>query len=416
MTSETDATTLAHEIGRSRTIASLLLANMLVLLLCTRGLRDTHPIFGVIEAFSEAALIGGLADWFAVTALFRYPLGIPIPHTAIIPNNRQRIAENLSEFIVANFFGGSANKKIAGELDLASSLATWLADPSNRTALLRGAGAFIGKEGGLFANALTKVFTDLTLQKAQRTNAPVLLAEGLEILFTGPEQRSVFTQSLGLGREFVGHHKEFLEHAILGAAPWFIPTFVTNRVASGVVQRIERTLLEMQEDENHPARSKLRSSVTSIIHSLRTDHSLQSRVTALRDAGLRSPSLRIYLGSLIQRLKAGVSGDLCAPNSEILSVAEDFTQELALQLTTDPGLRDSANAIAQELVRIAGGSGGDEFRRYISATILRWDSALLVEKIELQVGKDLQFIRINGTLVGGLIGVVLYLFEDFMRF
>ena len=407
-------------VRQSRRLASLLLATMLGLFLVARDLKSLFPELGIVEAFAEAALIGGLADWFAVTALLRRPLGLPIPHTAIIPSNKERIAQNLSEFIVRNFFGnythvlsGALSGSRAGPpLDISSSFSHWLSISDNRSRALSASATLLGKEGGAISKALSRSLGELAYQKLETANVPLVIANTLEALFTGDEQRAVFSDTLELARGFVTHHHEFIESVFLGAVPWFIPNFVTHRVASGAGQRIARTLQEMQNSSDHPARIKLRSGMKSLIASLRADPQIQNQLSTLRDKALRNPALAAYVVSLAERGGSQWLGDLASPTSKTLQSADQFLSDLAGQLSSDAELRSSINAVAQSMVEAAAGPQGEKLQRYIQETILGWNPHLLVEKLELQVGRDLQFIRMNGTLVGGLVGTLIYLLKS----
>jgi uncharacterized membrane-anchored protein YjiN (DUF445 family) len=395
---------------------------MLALFLVARDLKALYPELGIVEAFAEAALIGGLADWFAVTALFRRPLGLPIPHTAIIPSNKGRIAQNLSEFIVRNFFGNSSQvltgalsgSRLGPPIDVASALSDWLLLSSNRAKALAASATLLGKEGGAISKALSKTIGELAYQKLESADVPLVLADTLEALFTGEEQRAVFSDTLELARGFVTHHHEFIESVFFGAVPWFIPNFVTQRVASGAGQRIARTLQEMQNSFDHPARIKLRSGMASLIASLRTDPQMQSQMSTLRDKALRNPALAAYVISLAERGGSQWLKDLASPESKTLQSADQFLSDLAKQLSSDKELRSTLNAVAQSMVAAAAGPQGEKLQSYIQETILGWNPHLLVEKLELQVGRDLQFIRMNGTLVGGLVGTVLYLLKGLL--
>jgi uncharacterized membrane-anchored protein YjiN (DUF445 family) len=333
-----------------KTIATTLLGVMAILFAVSARLKPAYPLLAWVEAFSEAALIGGLADWFAVVALFRHPGGIPFPHTAIVPHNKDRIGEQLGIFVEQNFLTPSNIATRLRELDLAGHALRWLAVPENWHMLFATA-----REGDV-ARAAGSVLEIVTEDGAhQRILGRVLsvVAEWLD----------------GQRREI---KRRFARRSLL--TPGFVDAYIVNRFVDGMIDLIG----EVAATPDHPMRAQFDAYLRELALRLRDDPDLEAHAERLRTAQ-----------SAVARF-----GEVAA--------------KIAASMLAEPALVERLNVRVCDAVEAVLGRFQQQFSALITEVVQRWDADQISEKIEAELGPDLQFIRLNGSLVGGAAGVVLH--------
>ncbi len=397
---------------RMRMIATGLLLVMALAFVLLRPFAGQHPAWGYALAFTEAAMVGGLADWFAVTALFRRPLGLPIPHTAIIPENKDRIAETMAAFLRDNFLTPQVIARRMRSFNIAAATGGYLAEPGRgvQSRLRAGAANLFGdilesldpeQLGGLVRSGLRSQLEKLELAPllgqlltaaiADRRHLPVLEALIRRVGMTIEANEDLI-------RAIIHEHANALLR-------W---TGLDEKLANGVLDGLYRLLAETLVDPGHPLRGKVQEGLDQLAEALLHDPEMQARVQKLKAEVVANPAMGKWLDSIWERLRSQMLRAARDPDKALSEQLAASIGEFGAALQNDARLQTLVNRFARRtMVGIATRYGG-EIVRLVSETVRRWDAHTVTDRIEGAVGRDLQFIRINGTLVGGLVGLGLH--------
>jgi uncharacterized membrane-anchored protein YjiN (DUF445 family) len=390
-------------------LATGLLVVVTILFLVARWQETRHGWVGYIRAFAEAAMVGALADWFAVTALFRHPLGLPIPHTAIIPNRKDQIGESLGDFVQSNFLTREVlDERLAG-VDVGRRLGTWLAEPANATKA--GAAAADALRGALEViddRDVSAGIEGLVERRVQAIAVAPLVGRAIDLAIEGGHQQRLLDAVLaGLGG-FLEENQSTLRDQLVKESPWWVPEPIDKRIFAKVYSGVQNFLGEMRDHPDHDVRASIDERIASFATRLRNDPELLAKGEELKAELLAHPEVRAWLRSLWGELKRTTLHATHFPESELRRRIDTSLAALGRRLMDDPALQ----AKIDDWVQRAAGYVIDHYRGevagLISSTVAKWDGKATSERIELQVGRDLQFIRINGTLVGGLAGLIIY--------
>ena len=401
-----------------RIFATGLLVLMAGVFLTARHFQALHPVWGYVLAFSEAAMVGGLADWFAVTALFRRPLGLPIPHTAIIPENKDRIAETMGQFLRENFLTPQVVARRLANMNLSASAGDWLTDPvrGGSTRLRDGAAEMLAQvlesldpeklgsqvRGGLFRQLEKLEVSPLIGQMlgtmiADRRHLPVM--ESL-VRWAGLTLEDNET----LVRDLI-HRRA---NAVLR---W---TGLDERLANSVIDGLYKLLAEVIVDPDHPLRGKIEEGLEKLASDLQHDAVLREKVERMKRDLIGNPAVSAWWQGVWERMRTAMLARLRRPVGESSGQMSEALAELGRQLRDDPALQLQINRYARRTLVGIAVRYGDQIVRLVSETVKRWDAATVTDRIEGAVGRDLQFIRINGTLVGGLVGVIIHTVDQLL--
>ena len=386
-------------------------------------LSDWQTLIGFIKMTSEAALIGGLADWFAVTALFKpIPPRYPIPHTNIVAANKHIIAQNLSEFVQEKFFHAQAITSLVEQSQPAQALGKWLEQPANarRTAriaadMTRGGLTLINDDtiSRLFTTNLSKMLRRIDLSPLASGTLEVLTREGRhqQLLDQMIAKAAALLQRPAAQRFITGKLHTWLktEHRRLEK---ILPSaWLSEQGARVATKAIISTIDDINEDPDHPLRKRFDAYVQQLIDDVKHDPQLALKLNSLRDSMLDNTVLHTYITHILDDLHARLEADLSRPDSRIQSHMATLLQDMAVTLKEKPEVSASINLYLTEAATYMGPQMSDFLTGHIKTTIENWDEQEMAEQIELNIGKDLQKVRINGTLVGGLIGGILYIIE-----
>jgi uncharacterized membrane-anchored protein YjiN (DUF445 family) len=389
----------------------LLIAMALVFIAATWWLPAT-PLVGAVRAFAEAAVIGGLADWFAVTALFRRPLGLPIPHTAIVPRRKNQIGRALARFIRDHFLVREAIERRLESAALAHRLGVWLEEPGNAARVSRDAGhalswALDSDGGGDFRAALGKSL------HAAFDGVPVARAVGtlLEVLTTGSRVDLIIDHLVSFGRGALDEHRVAIRVRIHEQSPWWLPKFVDQEIYDKLIGEIEHLLEAMAADPAHPARLDVKARLTSLQQAFADDPAFAAKTQALQQDLVQHPAVRAYAAELWERFGAQLRETLRETESPLRLGLERELMAFGVRLRDDATAAAAIDRWLHDLLLYVVDNYRDPLSEIVSETIESWDAAATSRRIELNIGRDLQFIRVNGTLVGGLVGLALYLGE-----
>jgi uncharacterized membrane-anchored protein YjiN (DUF445 family) len=406
----------ARDLTKMKRLATgLFLGAAVVFVLCTVFGSGVGWV-GYVRATAEASMVGALADWFAVTALFRHPLGLPIPHTAIIPRKKDQIGESLGAFVQENFLTRSAIEHTLDSVDVPGRLGAFLAAPGRAERLAADAGAALGAVGDLLRDdEIQPAVASLVDKKLQAVPAAPIVARALELAIEGDRHQEVLSVGLrGLAR-FLEENKLVFRAQLGDASPAWVPDWVDERLFSRVFSGVQQFLEEVSEDPQHELRRAYDARLRAYIHALRTDPVTAARVEELKHELLEHPAVRTWSGSLWTQAKNALLAAAADPDSELRSRVAGLIRDLGLRLQTDPTLRDVVQRQGRRLAGYLVERFSGDLAALVGNTVARWDTEETSRRIELQVGRDLQWIRVNGTVVGGLAGLVIYTIAQFIH-
>ncbi|MEM1262404.1 MAG: DUF445 domain-containing protein [Pseudomonadota bacterium] len=394
--------------GMKRVALALLLL-MLAVYVVTGIYELTYPWLSYVRAFAEAATVGALADWFAVTALFRHPLGLPIPHTAIVQRRKNDLGQTLARFVSENFLVVEALRPRLDQIRFADAFAAWLAKPANATRLSDDVAGILAQVLTLSDNRSLRngVKAGLADFVAGIRLSP-LIAQVLEFLLLKDPEQTLINQLITVVREQLNDNQDKLRESLSERTPWWIPGFVDRRIVERIVSELDDFLTEADGEEEAETKARLVEMLERLIASLKEDEHLIERGESLKARLMDRPELARYISQAVNDLGSYLDSALADPKSALRQRLNTAMQGMGERLLGDTELcNDIDNSCREALLYIVDGHRAS-IASIISETIEHWDADATAQRIELAVGRDLQFIRINGTLVGGLVGLVLH--------
>jgi uncharacterized membrane-anchored protein YjiN (DUF445 family) len=405
-----------------RRIAGGLLAVAALLYALANALQARHPLWRYVSAFAEAAMIGAIADWFAVVALFKRPLGLPIPHTAIIPTNKARIGRELAGFICDNFLDTPQVLAKLRAFDPAAQLARWLAQPEHARQLGEHAAAAARYALDAFDDERVRQFVrGALLTQLERIDVTHAAGQVLDLLTLQGRHQALLDELLrqlgqllqdedlrGRIADAVAAEVKVLRYIGLDAA-------AGRLAASKMVAGVARLIAEMGEDPRHELRQRFDRFIAQTIERLKTDPALQARGEQIKRELLQHPTVGSYLQNLWGEVLGWLRADLGREDSTVRQRIADAALSLGARLQADAAMQQWINdqifaAAPQTIERYR-----EDIRRYIVGRVEAWDTAEMTRELERSIGRDLQFVRINGTLVGGLIGLAIFSMTEWLK-
>ena len=394
---------------RNRLIATLLLGAMAALFISTSFAAQPGFWILLVRATAEAALVGGLADWFAITALFRQPLGLPIPHTAILPRNKDRIGEGLALFIERNFLSPDILRAKLRSIDPARLVADWLSAPANADAIARRLVRMLPHMVNAIDDRDFRAFIGEALGRhlAEVEMAP-LLGRVITVLTANGFHETLLDRLLDFCREFLEEREEQLYTAAEAQRRrWWIPKAINRQIARAIIGGVKELLSKLREP-GAPGRRNLLREIEQLAERLRTSPVYRARVEEAKLRLLEDAEVQAWLDSVWDDIRRVLLADLASPQSRIDHTVGAVICSLGHHLRADTAMRKRVNrtieAMALEVVPWRTG-----LAQFLIEVVRQWDTSSFTNRIELVVGRDLQYIRITGTLVGGLVGCLLYL-------
>ncbi|MBX7541458.1 DUF445 domain-containing protein [Qipengyuania sphaerica] len=395
-----------------RRTATGMLFLMAVIFIASGRYLDVHPAWGYVHAFAEAAMVGGLADWFAVTALFRRPLGLPIPHTAIIPENKDRIADTMAGFLRENFLTPQVVARRMGAMNLAGAIGSYLADPK----AVRDSRVRVGA-GELAVEVLesldperlgTQVRAGLAAQIEKLDIAP-LLGSMLDAMIEDGRHRIIIDKIIRWAGIVLEDNEQMVRDMVHKRANAVLRfTGLDERLANSVIDGLYKLLAEVLVDPEHPLRDKIEEGLHELARGMREDPEMQARVERMKVELLNNPAIAQWWQSVWERIRARLIRSIRESGGAGGGYLGETLAELGGALRDDLRLQQQVNRFARRTAVGIAQRYGDQIVQLVSETVRRWDATTLTDRVESAVGRDLQFIRINGTLVGGLVGLTLH--------
>ena len=409
----------ARDLRRIKLAATALLAFTAVLFLVARHYEPMHWAWGYVASFAAAATVGGLADWYAVVALFRRPLGLPIPHTAIIPRNHLRIADTLGEFIETNFLAPEPVEKRLGEVDFAALVADWLVEPERAAALADFVLRLLPQTLGAIDQSGLKAFIGKRIMaELQRVELAPLAAGLLSAVTEKGRHQRLLDELLGALEKVLTNEETLaaLRERIRKELPALFNLYRADAyLLRKIVASTSGFIQDARADRQHPLRLEFDSFVTGFIEQLRSSQAFARRAESLKRDLLARPEIAAIAEGAWDSLRTFLEQDSRAPDSQIRRQLEAMLVDIGGQLARDPAIRAEIN---RGMVRVLADfvqSQKSGVGRFIADQVKSWDIDMLIGRIELTVGRDLQYIRFNGALIGGLAGLALHALEQGLK-
>lgn len=393
-----------------RWAANALLLAMAGLYVAAVLLARTNGLWGYVRAFAEAALVGGLADWFAVTAIFRRPFGLPIPHTAVIPRSKNRIADALGEFVSVNFLAPEVVERRLAAQNLGGALARQLSDPATSRRI---ADALVDALPSLVDLLDDSTVTAFLRREIGALSRDARLSAGmgrvLRLLTDHGRHQPLLDAALNEGWKALTAHEPAIRAHVRARTGWLWRLLSLDaRAADAMIGATEDTLAAIAADAAHPARRQVTQMLERLADDLQNSAQLQAQIERIVAETLAHPSVGAYFQDLLSSLKAAVRRNAESPNSALRDTLSEALTRFGAAMQADTEVQDAVNRRLRAMLSALAGRHGRDVASLISETIKGWDSKTMVDKLEQNVGPDLQYIRINGTLIGGLIGLILH--------
>jgi uncharacterized membrane-anchored protein YjiN (DUF445 family) len=397
-----------------KVVATGLLVVMALVFALARALQPTHPWLGYVKAFAEAAMVGGLADWFAVTALFRHPLGLPIPHTAIIPRNKDRIGEALASFIRENFLVPRVVARRMQRLDVAGAAGRFLQTPAGEGTRIRaGASRLIAdvfeslddeRLGGIVKSAISN--------RLRKMEVAPLLGYALASAINEDRHVPMLEAAIRWTARALDANEQLIRDMVRKKANWVLKLAgLDTKLADAIIDGLRKLTAEMSTDPAHPVRLKIEEALAQLANDLQTKPETRDRVEAIKEQLLDNQSVSLWLDALWQKGREAIIKAARNPDAVMAGKLGEVLKSMGGTLEKDPRIRAAINQFARRAVVGMAASYGGSIVKLVSETIRGWDAHTVTNRLEAAVGRDLQYIRINGTLVGGLVGLVLYVVD-----
>jgi uncharacterized membrane-anchored protein YjiN (DUF445 family) len=394
--------------------ATGLLVVAAVTFVIARVYEPAYPWLGYVKAFAEAAMVGGLADWFAVTALFRHPLGLPIPHTAIIPRNKDRIGEALARFLQENFLIPGVVARRMRNIDVAGATGRFLQTPAGEGTRIRaGASRLIAdifeslddeRLGGIVKSSISA--------RLRKMDVSPLLGHALASAINEDRHVPMLEAAIRWTARALDANEPLIRDMVHKKANWALKLAgLDTKLADAIINGLRKLSAEMSTDPAHPVRIKVEEALVQLANDLQTRAETRERVEAIKEQLLDNRSVGLWLDTLWQKGREAVIRAARNPDAVLAGKLGEVLKSMGSTLESDARIRIAINRFARRASVGLAASYGSQIVKLVSETVRGWDARTVTARLEAAVGRDLQYIRINGTLVGGMVGLVLHVLD-----
>lgn len=391
----------------------VLMAIIFVITTVMQKNNDAHWL-GYVNAFSEAAMVGALADWFAVTALFHYPLGIKIPHTNLIQNKKDQIGDNLGNFVVDNFLAPENIRPYILKLKISRFVGDWLSKPNNQETLVKESSSILlSIISKLDDSAVTHFISVKVKEMADDIKINALAGNILEYLIDNQQHQRLITSLSSEIKKYVQNNQDMVRERVKKESFALIPKFVDDTIADKITKGLADYFNELEQDPHHPLRQEITYKILDFSEEIKTDEKWKHEFNNIKNSFLSEEQLKKFSTDVWDSIKKTLSDELSQEDSPLKKYILKNLNELSHNLKTDEALQHKIDGWIQVTAYKYILKNTHQFGNLISSTVGNWEGKELSNKLELEVGKDLQFIRVNGTLVGGLVGLVIYTIAQF---
>jgi len=397
-----------------KVVATGLLVAMAGVFVAARAFQPQYPWLAYVKAFAEAAMVGGLADWFAVTALFRHPLGLPIPHTAIIPRNKDRIGEALANFLKENFLIPSVVARRMQNIDVAGATGRFLQTPASEGNRIRaGASRLIAdifeslddeRLGGIVKGAISS--------RLRKMEVSPLLGHALASAINEDRHVPMLEASIRWMARALEANEELIRQMVKKKANWALKLAGFDaKLADAIIDGLRKLTTEMSTDPAHPVRVKAEEALAQLANDLQARPETRERVETIKEQLLDNKSVSLWLDTLWQKGREAMIKAARNPDAVLAGKLGEVLKSMGSTLEKDRRIRAAINQFARRAAVGMAASYGSSIVKLVSETVRGWDARTVTNRLEAAVGRDLQYIRINGTIVGGLVGLILHVLD-----
>ncbi len=403
-----------------RRLATGLLVAMTILFVVSHIWRPPpgvwRTVWGYVRAFAEASMVGGLADWFAVTAIFRRPLGLPIPHTAVIPNNQARIADAVGRFIADNFLKADLVAERVKDKDLSESLGRWLAEREQSHALASGlVSAVPTLLDTLDDETVAEFLRHQATEAAEGASIAPAFGSVLEALAEQGRHQAILDALLKEGFRLLQEYQGLIRVRVRERSGWFSRMAgIDQRASESLIRALEDLIEDAARDPNHPLRERITELIEHFARDLKEDPVLRRRIADWVREAAAHPTVAGAVEAGWTEFKAALRRDCSADDGRLRGWLEGALVNLGEGLLREKAVREALNGRIRSLLVELADRHGEDVAKLVSETIRGWEARTIVEKLEANVGQDLQYIRLNGTIIGGVVGILLHLGGELM--
>ena len=397
-----------------KAVATGLLVVMAGVFVAARAFETQYPWLSYVKSFAEAVMVGGLADWFAVTALFRHPLGLPIPHTAIIPRNKDRIGEALANFLRENFLIPAVVARRMRNIDLAGAAGRFLQTPAGEGNRIRaGASRLIADIfEGLDDERLGGIVKSAISGRLRKMDVSPLLGHALASAINEDRHVPMLEASIRWTARALDANEQLIRDMVHKKANWVLKLAgLDAKLADAIIDGLRKLTVEMSTDPAHPVRQKIEEALAQLANDLQTRPETRERVEAIKDQLLDNKSVSLWLDTLWQKGREAIIRAARNPDAVLAGKLGEVMKSMGTTLESDARIRAAINQFARRATVGLAASYGSSIVKLVSETVRGWDARTVTARLEAAVGRDLQYIRINGTLVGGMVGLLLHLLD-----
>ena len=398
-----------------KVVATGLLIAMAAVFAFARAFEHQYPALSYVKSFAEAAMVGGLADWFAVTALFRHPLGLPIPHTAIIPRNKDRIGEALANFIRENFLVPRVVARRMQKLDVAGAAGRFLQTPAGEGTRIRaGASRLIAdifeslddeRLGGIVKGAVSA--------RLRKTEISPLLGHALASAINEDRHVPMLEAAIRWTARALDANEPLIREMVRKKANWILKLAgLEAKLADAIIDGLRKLTVEMSTDPAHPVRIKIEEALAQLANDLQSRPETRERVESIKEQLLDNKSVSVWLDTIWQKGREAIIRAARNPDAVLAGKLGEVLKSMGGTLEKDRRIRAAINQFARRAAVGMAASYGSSIVTLVSETIRGWDARTVTARLESAVGRDLQYIRINGTIVGGLVGLILHVLDS----
>lgn len=370
---------------------------------------------GYIRAFSEAAMVGALADWFAVTALFNYPLGLKIPHTNLIENSKEKIGDNLGNFVVDNFLSPENIRPYIQKLKVSVYVGDWLSKERNQDVLINELSSIIKDiVNKLDDDAAVKFISGKAEEMTDSIKLNSIIGNGIEYLLSKNDHQKIITNLSAQVKGYILENQQMISERVGKESFFLIPKSIDNKIAEKITKGLSDYFLEVEQNANHPLRSEITNKILDFSKELKDEPKWKTEFESIKSDFLQSDKIKQYSSDIWQSLKSSLIKELSEEDSTLKSYVKKNIDEFVANLQNDEQFQNRIDGWVRLTAYKYILKNTQNFGELISTTVGNWEGKELSRKLELEVGKDLQFIRINGTIVGGLVGLLIYTIANFI--
>lgn len=369
---------------------------------------------GYIRAFSEAAMVGALADWFAVTALFNYPLGLKIPHTNLIENSKERIGDNLGNFVVSNFLSPQNIRPYIQKLKISHFAGEWLSKQRNQENLVKElSNIVLDILHKLDDTAVVNFIGNKAREMSDDLKINQIVGTGIEYFLNKQDHQKIITNLAKQIKDYVIANRDIVQERVQKESYFLIPKFVDNSIAEKITNGLSIFFEEVENDDSHSLRTEITQKLYVFSHEIQSEEKWEDEFRSIKNDFLNEEKLQQYSKDIWDSIKKSLSKELEEENSALKNYIKKNLTELSQNLKDDENFQNKIDHWVRVTAYKYILKNTHQAANLISSTVGNWQGRDLSRKLELEVGKDLQFIRVNGTLVGGLVGLIIYTVTNF---